>query len=206
MLIKPIEALTLGIVLAVAGGIAVFALFLFSFGLVPKSGGSPAGQQAAGGTISCAGNTFKVNEKGSVSYASNTAADKKYKHGAPQDYEPLYQAAAKHYKLGPDGPNYLSAVHKVETEYGKNLNVSSAGAQGHMQFMKPTWESYGVDVNDRIRNPWDPEDAIFAAARYLHASGAPKDWRAGIRAYNSPDWYYQLVLNAKKGQAIKACA
>ena len=39
---------------------------------------------------------------------------------------------------------------------------------GWMQFMPSTWEAYGVDANDDGRkDPYNPVDAICAAARYL---------------------------------------
>ena len=43
-------------------------------------------------------------------------------------------------------------------------------------------------------SPYDPEDAIPAAARYLRASGAPADYRRAIFAYNHADWYVADVL------------
>jgi hypothetical protein len=64
-----------------------------------------------------------------------------------------------------------------------------------MQFMPETWAGYGVDANgDGVADPYDPEDAIFAAANYLRASGAPGDWYNAIFAYNHADWYVADVL------------
>ena len=41
-----------------------------------------------------------------------------------------------------------------------------------MQFLPSSWETYGVDANgDGYKDPYNPADAIFAAARYLHAAG-----------------------------------
>ena len=34
----------------------------------------------------------------------------------------------------------LAAINEIETDYGRNLNVSSAGAVGWMQFMPSTWK------------------------------------------------------------------
>ena len=108
---------------------------------------------------------------------------------------PIYQRAADAYALGPQGASILAAINEIETAFGTNLNVSSAGAVGWMQFMPETWEAYGVDANgDRVRDPYDPEDAIFAAANYLSASGAPGDWYTAIFAYNHADWYVADVL------------
>jgi hypothetical protein len=64
-----------------------------------------------------------------------------------------------------------------------------------MQFMPPSWEAYGVDGNqDGVMDPYNPVDAIFAAARYLKAAGADTDIRAAVFAYNHADWYVDSVL------------
>ena len=77
----------------------------------------------------------------------------------------------------------LAAINEIETDYGRNLNVSSAGALGWMQFIPSSWRTYGVDANsDGKKDPYNPVDAIFAAARYLKAAGGraeppPRDLR-----------------------------
>ena len=48
---------------------------------------------------------------------------------------PIYQRAAAAYGLGPQGPPCSPAINEIETAFGTNLNVSSAGAIGWMQFM-----------------------------------------------------------------------
>ena len=97
--------------------------------------------------------------------------------GVPSDLIPIYQSAAAKYRLGDRGPSILAAINFVETAYGTNLSTSTAGAVGWMQFMPGTWATYGVDANgDGKKDPNDPKDAIYAAAKYLRASGAPRDW------------------------------
>ena len=89
----------------------------------------------------------------------------------------------------------LAAINEIETDYGRNLNVSSAGALGWMQFMPSSWQAYGVDANDDGRkDPYNPVDAIFASARYLKAAGAKDDIRQAIFAYNHADWYVESVM------------
>src|SRR3954464_9163027 len=110
--------------------------------------------------------------------------------GIPRELIPIYDRAATEYKLGGRGAVVLAAINKVETDFGRNLGPSSAGAVGWMQFMPATWAAYGVDGDrDGRRDPDDPADAIPAAARYLHANGAPADWYAAVFAYNHADWY-----------------
>ena len=61
--------------------------------------------------------------------------------------------------------------------------------------MPSTWKRYGVDANhDGRKDPYNPVDAIFAAARYLKAAGADQDIRRAIFAYNHADWYVDSVL------------
>lgn len=113
----------------------------------------------------------------------------------PARLAPIYAAAASRYRLGSLGPAVLAAINSVETDFGRNLSVSSAGAVGWMQFMPATWRSYGVDADgDGRADPYSPADAIHAAARYLRASGAPADWSRAIFAYNHAGWYVDRVL------------
>jgi hypothetical protein len=114
----------------------------------------------------------------------------------PATLIPIYQRASEAYGLGPQGASILAAINGVETAFGTNLNVSSAGAVGWMQFMPETWNSYGVDANgDGVRDPYNPEDAIFAAASYLKAAGMPADTYGAIYSYNHADWYVAEVLS-----------
>lgn len=115
--------------------------------------------------------------------------------GVPPVLIPIYQRAAAAYGLGPQGPSVLAGINEVETAFGSNLNVSSAGAIGWMQFMPSTWETYGVDANgDGVADPYNPEDAIYAAARYLSAAGMPANTYDAIYAYNHAGWYVSEVL------------
>jgi hypothetical protein len=64
-----------------------------------------------------------------------------------------------------------------------------------MQFMPETWKRYGVDATGSgYADPYNPVDAIFAAARYLHAAGASKSIPNAIFSYNHAWWYVQSVL------------
>lgn len=83
----------------------------------------------------------------------------------------------------------LAAVNYVETKFGRVKSASYAGAQGPMQFLPSTWDAYGMggDIHD-------PHDAILGAANYLHASGAPGDYRKALYAYNPADEYVDAIL------------
>jgi hypothetical protein len=119
--------------------------------------------------------------------------------GVPTRLIPIYQQAGAKYHLGPKGPAILAAINWEETSFGTNLSVSSAGAEGWMQFLPSSWEIFGVDANgDGVEDPYNPWDAIFSAAHLLSSSGAPGDWHDAILAYNHADWYVEDVLAAAK--------
>jgi len=80
--------------------------------------------------------------------------------------------------------NVLAAINYVESAFNKLRSASSAGAQGPMQFIPATWQAYGLGGNVH-----DPHDAILGAANYLHANGAPQNYRRALYRYN-PSWVY----------------
>ena len=83
--------------------------------------------------------------------------------------------------------NYLAAINLIETRFGSIAGVSTAGAQGPMQFMPPTWAAYGQgDVTA-------PRDAIPAAGRYLAANGFAANPDRAIFAYNNDTRYVRAV-------------
>jgi murein DD-endopeptidase MepM/ murein hydrolase activator NlpD len=105
----------------------------------------------------------------------------------------LWQQAGAEY----DVPwQVLAAINKIESNFGRNMGPSSAGAIGWMQFMPSTWMRWGVDANgDGVADPWNANDAIFSAARYLQAAGASTDLYRAVFAYNHADWYVNEVLS-----------
>ncbi len=105
---------------------------------------------------------------------------------------PIYQACGTQYGI----PwQVLASINKIETGFGTNLNVSSAGAVGWMQFLPSSWETYGLDANgDGRKDPYNPVDAICSAAHYLNVAGGTKNLYNAILAYNHADWYAQEVL------------
>jgi murein DD-endopeptidase MepM/ murein hydrolase activator NlpD len=109
-----------------------------------------------------------------------------------QQLQALWQSAGSAYGV----PwQVLAAINKGESNFGRNMGPSSAGAVGWMQFMPSTWERWGVDANgDGIADPWNPQDAVFAAARYLAASGGAQDIARAILSYNHAQWYVDEVL------------
>jgi len=80
--------------------------------------------------------------------------------------------------------SYLASLNYIESDFGRVLGPSSAGALGPMQFLPSTWAQYGQGGD--IMNP---HDSILAAARMLLRNGAPKHMGDAIFAYNH-DWDY----------------
>jgi murein DD-endopeptidase MepM/ murein hydrolase activator NlpD len=109
----------------------------------------------------------------------------------PSSLISIYQAAGRRYDI----PwQVLAAINGIETDYGRNLSVSSAGAIGWMQFMPATWSEYAVSVGKGKPSPYDPRAAIFAAAHLLAANGGKSHLRQAIFAYNHASWYVDAVL------------
>jgi membrane-bound lytic murein transglycosylase B len=71
-------------------------------------------------------------------------------------------------------------------------------AVGPMQFIPQAWRNWHVDGGgDGVEDPQNIDDAALATANYLcRASTAYETedgWRAGIRSYNSPEFYLGTV-------------
>jgi membrane-bound lytic murein transglycosylase B len=118
----------------------------------------------------------------------------------PPLYLHLYEAAAARYGLD---WSVLAGIGKVECDHGRDPAPSctvpgafnEAGAGGPAQFLVSTWLRYGVSASgDGTPDMWNPADAIFSMANYLHASGAPADYPKAIFAYNHAWWYVSEVL------------
>ncbi len=114
-------------------------------------------------------------------------------------YLRLYEQAAQRYGLD---WAVLAGIGRVECDHGRDPapsctqegQVNSAGAGGPMQFLASTWAEYGVDGDgDGRADRWDPADAIYGAANYLRASGAPEDYSRAIFAYNHASSYVTEV-------------
>ena len=118
----------------------------------------------------------------------------------PSDYLALYEQAG----LASGLPwQLLAGIGKVECDHGQSPDPAcsqegvenTAGAGGPMQFLASTWQTYGLDADGNgTADRWDPVDAIFSAANYLRASGAPNDIPAAVYAYNHSQAYVAQVL------------
>jgi membrane-bound lytic murein transglycosylase B len=85
------------------------------------------------------------------------------------------------------GWTYLAAINLIETGLGRVAGVSSAGAQGPMQFLPSTFAAYGQgDVRS-------PHDSIMAAGRYLAVNGFASHRDYALYRYNNSNQYVQAV-------------
>lgn len=110
----------------------------------------------------------------------------------PAQLLPIYHRAGARYHV----PwAVLAAINRVETNFGQDMAVSSAGAIGFMQFEPATWAQFGVDADgDGKADPYDPVDAIFSAANDLSAVGIARNPEQAVFQYNHSETYVQEVL------------
>ena len=85
------------------------------------------------------------------------------------------------------GWTYLAAINLIETGFGRVAGLSTAGAQGPMQFLPSTFAAYGE--GDIL----SPHDSIMAAGRYLAVNGFADDREYALYRYNNSNQYVQAV-------------
>lgn len=104
------------------------------------------------------GSVYLVSTGNSVNATSGTDFDKIYNDIAVDDsLESIFAGAAKEFEIN---ENFLKAVAKAESGFDPDA-VSGCGAQGIMQLMPFTSESYGVT------DPFDAKQNIYAGAQLL---------------------------------------
>jgi len=157
----------------------------------PAPNGADGGSQySAGGTPTTANPTTTIAPFGPAPIGVPNFVIDSFE--IPPFLLPIYQACGTEYGIPWE---VLASINKIESGFGTNLNVSSAGAVGWMQFLPSSWEAFGLDANgDGRKDPYNPVDAICAAAHYLKLAGGNDDLYQAIFAYNHADWYVQEVL------------
>jgi membrane-bound lytic murein transglycosylase B len=82
----------------------------------------------------------------------------------------------------------LEAYKKICKSLGINPSgrkVSRTGDMGPLQFQPVTWLAYGVDANgDGKADPWNLEDAVMSAAKYLSELNYQKSPWTALSKYN----------------------
>jgi cell wall-associated NlpC family hydrolase len=146
-----------------------------------------------------------------VSGASGVSA------GISPDMVALYQQAAGTCSGLPW--TVLAAIGTVESGNGTSdlpgvhAGANPAGAEGPMQFEPATFAAYDTPVppgGAQPPSPYDPTDAVFAAARLLCANGAAggTDLAGAVFAYDHDQGYVDKVLGlaAAYGEASTGAA
>lgn len=116
----------------------------------------------------------------------------------PSSFDGIYQSAGAAYGID---WRILKAVHYVETgASGSTSKRNPSGATGPMQFIPSTWRHYGVDGNgDGVRDITNVEDAIYAAANYLAASGGGVNgYKTALWSYNPSSSYFNKVIKVAR--------
>ncbi len=164
---------------AAAGVVGVIAVPIFAIILLTAGGGAQVG--ALAGTSQAPPSATAISD-------------------IPPNYLTLYEAAAQTCEGLPW--TVLAGIGKVETDHGRDIAISPAGAEGPMQFLPSTFVEFATDGDgDGIADINDPADAIYSTAKMLCADGAKngQDLQGAIFAYNHDTTYVQDVL----GWAVK---
>lgn len=108
---------------------------------------------------------------------SKTTASEKSSSTTDVTLKDIFERASEKYNISYD---FLVAVAKAESNFNED-SVSSAGAQGMMQLMPETAKDLGV------KDPFDPEESIMAAAKLLkaHLDKFDGDYTLAAAAYNA---------------------
>jgi hypothetical protein len=127
----------------------------------------------------------------------------------PSSYLTWYQRAARtcpglHWEI-------LAGIGTIESDNGRSQargvhhGKNRKGAEGPMQFEPATFAEYAVRADRSARlTPYNPQDAIFTAARMLCADGggSARGLRGAVFAYNHAHWYVRAVLAAPGSPAV----
>ena len=111
----------------------------------------------------------------------------------------------------------LAAIGTIESDNGQSdlagvhSGANAAGAEGPMQFEPATFASYDRPIppgGADPPSPYDPTDAVYAAARLLCADGAAggADLSGAVYAYNHSASYVAEVLALAQTYASSATA
>lgn len=114
--------------------------------------------------------------------------------GTPGSFDDIYKQAGSRYGIPWE---ILYGLHLTETGLrdGPISSGYGTGAQGPMQFMSGTWNSYGVDGNgDGTADINNAIDAIYGAANYLSAHGGVEQ---GLKFYGGDT---TTILNAARSR------
>ncbi|MGG0332451.1 bifunctional lytic transglycosylase/C40 family peptidase [Priestia megaterium] len=110
----------------------------------------------------------------------------------PKEYIPIYKAAGGKYNI----PwTLIAAIHRVETNFGQDLNTSSVGAIGHTQFMVKTWIGWSFPGGTRLGDASIPKETLMSPTAIAKYGGFGVDGDGDGKAdpYNVTDAMYSTA-------------
>ncbi|MGX9161965.1 NlpC/P60 family protein [Priestia megaterium] len=163
---KALIALPLGLLALVSGGamIVVIGALIFASSMMGLSKQEEAADPTTTGT-------------GVASY--NVNVSKLGLNEIPEEYVKYYKAAGE--KFGVPW-TLVSAIHRVETNFGSDLNTSSVGAIGHTQFMKASWLGWKFPGRTRLGDLNVSNDILTNPAMIAKYGGFGTDCDGDMKA------------------------
>ncbi len=110
----------------------------------------------------------------------------------PKEYIPIYKVAGEKYNI----PwTLIAAIHRVETNFGQDLNTSSVGAIGHTQFMVKTWVGWSFPGGTRLGDASIPKETLMSPTAISKYGGFGVDGDGDGKAdpYNVTDAMYSTA-------------
>jgi hypothetical protein len=110
----------------------------------------------------------------------------------PEDYLKAIQEAAGRYELGDEGVWAMTAVARLESDFGRGMTKSELELLGPFGITDENWEQFAVDGDgDGKPTRESPADSAASLARMIWAAGTIK---AGLFQHNHASWYVDAVL------------
>jgi cell wall-associated NlpC family hydrolase len=165
--------------------------------------GVAAAVLSAGAAAAVVGTAVLASAASMLGLGATPSASPAATSGIPPAMLALYEQAA----TTCDGLPWtiLAAIGTIESDNGQSTlpgvhsGANAAGAEGPMQFEPSTFDAYDEPVPPGGAvppSPYDPTDAVYAAARLLCADGAAggADLSGAVYAYNHSASYVAQVL------------
>lgn len=171
---KALIALPIGLLLLISSGamVVVVGAVIFASSMMGLS--KPEEATDLAGTESGATTSYNID------------VSKLGQNEIPQEYVKDYKDAGAKYGI----PwTLIAAIHRVETNFGSDLNTSSVGAIGHTQFMVKTWVGWRYPGGTRLGDVAIPKETLMdpAVIQKYGGFGVDSDGNGKADPYNVRD-------------------